>query len=126
MNGLVYFLGGVVACVAFILVFVLIEFWIEDCGKRRIEKLVREYDAKLDEQKAANEEHTRKCLEEQKEQIETTERKAREYQSARFAEERKNILADGYKQGFKAGEKAVFDQLESKIKSGELVVHQVK
>lgn len=122
MDNAVVFLLGIVACIGFLMVLVVIMDIADNLSHKKFERIVEEYERKLEQQKEDNAEHTRKCLAEQKEQIESVGRKAREYQSARFEEERVRLANENFEVGKEQGKKEVMDKVKDMIKAGDMVI----
>ena len=124
MNNAVWFMGGAIACIAFLLILVTVMNVAEEVSRKRFERIINEYEDKLEQQKEDNAEHTRKCLAEQKEQIEAVGRKAREYQSARFEEERVRLANENFDSGREQGRKEMIEKLRKGVQSGEIVINR--
>ena len=115
---------GFIACFAVLLIATLIMCWIEECGRKKIDRLVKEFTARDDEIESQHEAEIREKLAEQKEQIETQERKAREYQAARFDEERQIISKEWYEKGIEKGKSDTLEMVKAQVKAGQIIIRK--
>jgi uncharacterized membrane protein len=114
--------GGFIICIIVLLIAMLIQTWIEECGRKKLERLVNEFTNREQEVEEHFEKDIRDKLAAQKEQIETKERKAREYQAARFNEERELISKEWYEKGITKGKSDTLAMLKAQVNAGQIII----
>lgn len=124
LENMLWAMGGFIACILVFIITVLIQECIEECGRKRIERLVEEFTNRETANEQLYEEDIRNKLAEQKKQIEETARAAREYQAARFDEERTELSDTWYNKGLEDGKAKALEWVKAQVKAGQIIVQK--